>query len=65
MIQPSLTSYSLHFRPEQVPLDVASIEPDRVLLLDSYFTVVIFHGSTIAQWRKAGHQEQPDNQVSS
>ena len=35
---------------------MASIAPERILLLDAYFTVVIFHGTTIAQWRKANYQ---------
>lgn len=63
MIQPSLISYSFHSGPEPALLDVASIAADRILLLDSYFTVVIFHGSTISQWRKAGYHEQPEHQA--
>jgi len=63
MIQPSLISYSFHSGPEPALLDVVSIAADKILLLDSYFTVVIFHGSTIAQWRKAGYHELPEHQV--
>ncbi|MCD7452724.1 hypothetical protein HAX54_017943 [Datura stramonium] len=63
MIQPSLISYSFHSGPEPVLLDVAAIAADRILLLDSYFTIVVFHGSTIAQWRKAGYHEQPEHQA--
>ncbi|KAL2491402.1 Sec23/Sec24 protein transport family protein [Abeliophyllum distichum] len=63
MIQPSMISYSFHSGPEPALLDVSSIAADRILLLDSYFTVVIFHGSTIAQWRKAGYHEQPEHQA--
>lgn len=63
MIQPSLISYSFHSGPEPAFLDVAAIAADRILLLDSYFTVVIFHGATIAQWRKAGYQNQPEHQA--
>lgn len=40
-------------------LDVASITPDRILLLDAFFSIVIFHGSTIAAWRKQGFHQQP------
>jgi len=58
MIQPSLLSYSFQSGPEPVLLDVTAIASDKILLLDSYFTVVIFHGVTIAQWRKAGYQDQ-------
>lgn len=46
---------------EPVLLDVSSILVDRILLLDSYFYVVVFHGSTIAQWRKAGYQDLPEH----
>ncbi|KAL6498713.1 Protein transport protein S23 C [Orobanche gracilis] len=63
MIQPSLISYSFHSEPAPVLLDVISIAADRILLLDSYFTIVVFHGSTIAQWRKAGYHELPEHQA--
>ena len=43
MIQPSL----LQSGPEPVLLDVTAIAADSPLL-DSYFTLVIFHGITIA-----------------
>ncbi|GMN61533.1 hypothetical protein TIFTF001_030628 [Ficus carica] len=63
MIQPSLISYSFHSAPEPALLDVAAIAADRILLLDSYFIVVVFHGSTIAQWRKAGYHNMPEHQA--
>jgi protein transport protein SEC23 len=63
MIQPSLISYSFHSGPEPALLDVASIAADKILLLDTYFTIVIFHGVTIAQWRKAGYHNQSEHQV--
>ena len=55
-IQPQLISYGFNGPPEPVLLDVLSIAPDRILLLDSYFYVVVFHGTTIAQWRKMEYQ---------
>eukprot|EP01018_Ginkgo_biloba_P005985 Gb_40586 [translate_table: standard] len=63
MIQPSLISYSFNTPPEPALLDVAAIAADRILLLDAYFNVVIFHGMTIAQWRNAGYQNQPEHQA--
>jgi protein transport protein SEC23 len=56
MIQPTLLSYSFNGPPEPVLLDVESVQPDRILLLDSYFMVIVHYGATIAQWRKAGYQ---------
>lgn len=63
MIQPSLISYSFNSLPAPALLDVASIAADRILLLDSYFSVVIFHGMTIAQWRNLGYQSRPEHQA--
>eukprot|EP01137_Pigoraptor_chileana_P023714 Opistho-2@90474 len=62
MIQPTLMSYSFSGPPEPVLLDSSSIQPDRILLLDAFFHIVIFHGETIAQWRKAGYQDQPSHE---
>lgn len=62
MLQPVLYAYSFNSQaPEPVLLDVTSVTPDRILLLDAYFYVVVFHGSTVAQWRKAGYQDQPEH----
>jgi protein transport protein SEC23 len=65
MIQPTLMSYGLEAAPEPVLLDSISIRPEAVLLLDTFFHILIFHGETIANWRKAGYHEQPgyDNLV--
>ncbi|RWW47170.1 hypothetical protein BHE74_00046884 [Ensete ventricosum] len=63
MIQPSLLSYSFNSPPTPALLDVTSISADRILLLDAYFTVVIFHGMTIAQWRNMGYHNRLEHQV--
>lgn len=61
MIQPTLTSFGLELEdPEAVLLDSVSIKDDRILLLDTFFHILIFHGRTIAQWRKAGYQDQEE-----
>ncbi|WFD34192.1 GTPase-activating protein S23 [Malassezia cuniculi] len=57
MIQPTLMSYGFEGPPQPVLLDSMSIRPDVVLLLDTFFHLLIFHGETIAQWRKAGYQD--------
>ncbi|KAI9638634.1 protein transport protein SEC23 [Dioszegia hungarica] len=58
MIQPTLESYGFDSDPHPVLLDSVSIRPDVILLLDTFFHILIFHGETIAQWRKANYQEQ-------
>ena len=63
MIQHSLITYAFNCGVEPTLLYVASIAPDRILLLDSYFTVIVFHGSTIARWRKVGYQNEPEHEV--
>uniref|UniRef100_A0A3Q3BHE8 Protein transport protein SEC23 n=1 Tax=Kryptolebias marmoratus TaxID=37003 RepID=A0A3Q3BHE8_KRYMA len=60
MVQPILYSYSFYGPPEPVLLDSSSILPDRILLMDTFFQLVIYHGETIAQWRKAGYQEMAE-----
>jgi len=60
MIQPSLIAFSLNGPPEPVLLDVASIATNRILLLDAYFSVVVFHGIQITQWRNVGYHLQSD-----
>lgn len=59
MIQPTLFQYSFDGPPNPVLLDVRSISPDVILLLDSYFHVVIHYGSKIAQWKKLGYHRDP------
>ncbi|PRT53387.1 Protein transport protein SEC23 [Wickerhamiella sorbophila] len=60
MIQPTLMSFQLDAEPEPVLLDSVSIKKDAILLLDTFFHILIFHGETIAQWRRAGYQDQEE-----
>lgn len=60
MIQPILYAYSFSGPPEPVLLDSSSILPDRILLMDTFFQILIYHGETIAQWRKAGYHDMPE-----
>ena len=59
MIQPTLNSYTFD-QDEGVPvlLDSTSIQPQHILLLDDFFRILIHHGETIAEWRRAGYQDQ-------
>ncbi|KAL7748400.1 GTPase-activating protein S23 [Sorochytrium milnesiophthora] len=60
MMQPTLTSYTFNQDPQPVLLDSVSLKPDVILLLDTFFHILIHHGETIAQWRKAKYHEQPN-----
>lgn len=62
MIQPTLLAYSFDGPPAPVLLDVTSIAPDKILLLDTWFMVTVHYGSTIAEWRKQKYHEQPEHE---
>ena len=44
MVQPLLYSYSFNGPPEPVLLDTSSIQVDRILLMDTFFHIVIYLG---------------------
>lgn len=60
MIQPILYSYSFNGPPEPVLLDTSSLQNDRILLMDTFFHIVIYHGETISAWKKLNYQNQPE-----
>ena len=65
MIQPTLLAYSFEAGGEPLPvaLDVSELTPERVLLLDSFFTLCVHTGATLAAWRKAGYADQPEHEA--
>jgi len=58
MIQPTLMSYTFDTPPMPVLLDSVSIKHDVILLLDTFFHILIFHGDLVAQWRNQGYQDK-------
>jgi len=56
MIQPTLEEYSFQ-GTKPVLLASTSVKPDVILLLDTFFRVLIHYGDTVAQWRKAGYDK--------
>lgn len=60
MIQPTLTSYGFDNSSEPVLLDSVSIKPNTILLLDTFFHILIFHGKDIASWRIDGYQDREE-----
>eukprot|EP00979_Chaetoceros_neogracilis_P016485 scaffold8198_cov287-Chaetoceros_neogracile.AAC.8 len=61
MIQPTLLSYSFDGPPQPALLDSVSVQPNTILLLDTFFHVVVFHGETTAAWREAKYHEQEEH----
>jgi len=60
MIQPTLDAYTFDGPPKPVLLSATSVAVDRILVLDTFFHVVIFAGEQIANWRNLGYHNQPD-----
>lgn len=54
MIQPVLYSYGFNGPPVPVLLDTSSIKPDCILLMDTFFQLLIFHGEVILYFGSAG-----------
>jgi protein transport protein SEC23 len=48
--------------PQPVFLSSTSLKEDCVLLLDTFFTVIVWHGKTIVEWKKCGYHEQEEYQ---
>lgn len=60
MIQPALQEYSFEGFARPVLLDATSLKPNVILLLDSFFYVVIWRGETIQAWYDAGYQDKEE-----
>jgi len=61
MIQPQLDSYGFDTE-EPLPclLAISSVENNTILLLDTYFVVLIFNGKQIASWKKEKFHESEE-----
>merc|ERR1712107_879444 len=46
--------------PKPVLLDASSLKPNILLLLDSFFHIVIWRGENMQAWCDAGYQEQEE-----
>lgn len=61
MIQPALLQYSFDSPQAQpVLLDIVSLKNNVILLLDTFFHVLIWHGDMISKWVKLGYQDQEE-----
>ena len=58
MIQPALLQYTTESEnPIPVLLDGGSMKPEVILLLDTFFYILIWHGENIIQWKEQGYHE--------
>ena len=59
MIQPILLEYKLNEeQPSPVNLDIGSLKNDVVLLLDTFFSIIVWKGETIKEWVDEGWHQQ-------
>jgi len=61
MIQPALLQYTTDSeQPIPVLLDSSSMRSDVILLLDTFFYILIWHGDNIMQWKEQGFHEMEE-----
>ena len=60
MIQPTLFQYTTSETAAPVNLDMSSLTRDVVLLLDTFFRVLVWYGGDIAAWRDQGLAENEE-----
>eukprot|EP00761_Pharyngomonas_kirbyi_P013376 gb/GECH01013405.1/.p1 GENE.gb/GECH01013405.1/~~gb/GECH01013405.1/.p1 ORF type:complete len:765 (+),score=151.61 gb/GECH01013405.1/:1-2295(+) len=61
MVMPTLHSYDLSgSTPQPAMLDSSAVSTDNILMLDSFFTLVLHHGQNIAAWRDQGYADHPE-----
>lgn len=62
MIQPILYSYSFNGPPQPVLLDSSSILDDTILLMDTFFHILIYRGKSVAEWCALGYHNMPEHE---
>jgi len=55
MIQPTLEAYMFNSFGVPVLLSATSLAPDRILVLDTFFSLVVWVGDNVADWRNGGY----------
>ncbi|UTX44345.1 protein transport protein SEC23 [Encephalitozoon hellem] len=60
LIKPTLVSYHYQGGVKAVEVDSKSLEPDVILVLDTFHNVVVWKGEYFAQWVREGYHEQPE-----
>lgn len=56
-LQPTLQAFSATAAPHYVPLDTSALKPEHVLLLDTFFEIVVHHGQTVVAWKSGSKDD--------
>lgn len=60
MVQSALLKYTMEDpEPESVEMDSREMKEDVVLLMDSYFTVLVWNGEHVQGWKEQKLNEDP------
>eukprot|EP01063_Lacrimia_lanifica_P022865 TRINITY_DN30384_c0_g1_i1.p1 TRINITY_DN30384_c0_g1~~TRINITY_DN30384_c0_g1_i1.p1 ORF type:complete len:781 (+),score=230.01 TRINITY_DN30384_c0_g1_i1:112-2454(+) len=59
MIQPQLIAFDTKTENRPCLLDSSSVSVDNILVLDTYFEVLVHYGQSICDWRDAKYHELP------
>ncbi|EOB11408.1 Protein transport protein SEC23 [Nosema bombycis CQ1] len=60
LIKPTLISYNYETGVNPVELDSKSLQPDVILVLDTFHNVVVWRGGYVALWIKEGYHNQEE-----
>ncbi|KAH9410606.1 Sec23/Sec24 domain-containing protein [Ordospora pajunii] len=60
LIKPTLVSYHYQRGVEAVEVDSKSLEPDVILVMDTFHNVVVWRGEYVAEWVNEGYHEEPE-----
>jgi len=64
MIQPMLESYEIsNLNPQSVLLSASSVDSSKILVLDTFFLVLVFLGHDVFEARKEGLAEKPEGEA--
>jgi protein transport protein SEC23 len=59
LIQPQLTQYDMYGPPHAIALDGSSIRNDAIIMIDSFFVIIINYGNTVVAWRNQDYHHKP------
>lgn len=60
LIKPSLISFHYQGDIKPVDLDASSLDPECILVLDSFHNVLLWKGKYVADWIREGHDQKPE-----
>lgn len=60
MIVPTLIAYHYQGQVEPVEMDVKSLDPEKILLFDTFHNIVVWRGRDVARWIKEKLHEQEE-----